>query len=143
MKKYHFPLATVRRVRKVEEDRASMALAEAERIRVAAEDLAAHREAKHRTVRPIDGVATAAAFLAARERQERSASMVREAKQEVDQARMAIIARRAALASAVAARTAVDNLDERRRAEHALELQREETIEIDDLVTGRRRRSEP
>jgi flagellar export protein FliJ len=140
VKRYRFPLASVLRVRKIEEDQAISAFAEAERQRVAAEALAARREAAHRETRPAEGVSTTDEFLAARARQERSAAAVLASQAELAQARMATNARRAALNAAAAAVSALEHLDEKGRAEHVLETQREETIEVDDLVTGRHRR---
>lgn len=140
MKRYRFPLATVLRVRKVEEDQAVGALAAAERRRRAAEEAARAREEALQAARPADGVVTLEQFLAARERQERSATALVAAHAELAQARDATVASRAAVAAAVAARNALEELDERGRAEHALEAQREETVEVDDLVTGRHRR---
>jgi len=140
VKRYKFPLSSVLRVRKIEEDQAITALAEAERRRVAAEELAARRAEAHRGSGSTHGVTAAHEFLAARERRERSAAAVLASQEEVAQARMATLARRAALASAAAAVGALEHLDEQARAEHALEALREETIEIDDLVTGRHRR---
>jgi flagellar export protein FliJ len=140
VKRYKFPLAAVLRVRKIEEDQAVTALADAERRRVAAEELAGRREAAHRGAATATGVSTAHAFLAAREHRERTAAAVLAAQEEVAQARMATTARRAALAAAAAAVGALEHLDEQHRAAHALELQREEDLEVDDLVTGRHAR---
>jgi flagellar FliJ protein len=140
MKRYRFGLASVLRVRHVEEDRAVLALAEAERARQVAERRAAALESQHRAVPPPDGAVEATQFLATREQQERSAVAVRGARAEVAEASTAVVARRAALAAAASARAALEHLDERRRAEHALELQREEAAEVDDLVTSRHQR---
>lgn len=140
MRRYQFRLASVLRVRKIEEDQAITALAEAERRRVAAEELAALREQAHRGAGTTQGTFAAHEFLAACERRERSAAAVLASQEEVAQARMASLARRAALAAAAAAVGALEHLDEKSRAEHTLEALREETIEVDDLVTGRHRR---
>jgi flagellar export protein FliJ len=140
VKRYRFPLGAVLRVRKIEEDQAVLALAEAERRRVAAEELAALRAEAHRSAGTTQGALAAHEFLAARERRERSAAAVLESQEEVAQARMATIARRAALAAAAAAVGALEHLDEKARAEHALETQREVDLEVDDLVTSRHRR---
>jgi flagellar export protein FliJ len=143
MKRYRFPLASVLRVRKIEEDQAISALALAERRRLAAEEFAARLAQEHRDSAPDAGPTGAQQFLAARERRERSAAAVLASQEELAQARMATICRRAALNAAAAAVGALEHLDEKGRAEHALELQREETIEVDDLVTGRHRRGQP
>jgi flagellar export protein FliJ len=140
VKRYRFPLAAVMRVRKIEEDQAISAFAAAERHRVAAEEQASHREASHHQVVPAEGVRTLDEFLASRERHERSAAALLDAREEVAQARMASMARRAALAAAASAVSALEHLDDKGRAEHAIEAQREEAVEIDDLVTGRHRR---
>lgn len=140
MRRYRFPLASVLRIRKVEEDQAIGALVAAERRRIAAEEAAQRREDARLAARPADGIVSLDQFLAARDRQERAASALVAAQAELAAARKATVASRAALAAAAAARNALEQLDERRRAEHALEMQREETIEVDDLVTGRHRR---
>lgn len=142
MKRYKFTLGSVLRVRKVEEDQAILALAQAERARAVAAEAAVRRESVHRAALRPDSHATATAFLAKRERLERTASAVRESNESLKAAEAATIARRAAVAAASAAVNALEHLDERRRAEHALELQREEAIETDDLVTGRHRRGD-
>jgi len=142
VKRYKFSLGSVLRVRKVEEDQAIVAFAAAERARAAAAEDVVRRESAHRAALGTDSHATATAFMAQRERLERSALAVRESNDSLKAAEAATIARRAAVAAASAAVNALEHLDERRRAEHALELQREETIEIDDLVTGRHPRGE-
>jgi flagellar export protein FliJ len=141
VKRYRFPLASVLRIRRVEEDQAIAALAEAERRRAVAAEALARREAALRAAREAEPtVSNLDGFLAARERQARSASALTDAEQHLAEARTAITARRAAVAAASAAVTALEHLDERRREEHQLEVLREETIEVDDLVTGRHRR---
>jgi flagellar export protein FliJ len=142
MKRYRFTLGSVLRVRKVEEDQAIMQLAEAERARAVAAEASARRESAHRAALRQQHETTTTAFLAHRERLERTANAVRSSHDAVHAAEAATVARRAAVAAASAAVNALENLDERRRAEHALELQREEAAEIDDLVTGRHRRGE-
>lgn len=137
MKRYQFSLGAVLRVRKIEEDRAVAAFADAERARLAAEAEVERRALAHQGAAPSLGTSTVEQFLAARDRHERTARAALAANDQLAEARSAVVARRAALAAAASARGALEQLDERRRAEHALEALREETVEADDLVNGR------
>ena len=78
MKRYKFSLGSVLRVRKVEEDQAIVAFAAAERARASAAEDVVRRESAHRAALGTDSHATATAFMAQRERLERSALAVRE-----------------------------------------------------------------
>lgn len=142
MKRYRFSLAGVLRVRKVEQDQAMMALADAERARAVAAEAAARRESAHRSALRHDRQVPTTVFLAGHERSARSASALRASRDALEAADAATLARRASLAAVSAAVNALEKLDERRRAEHELELRREEAIETDDLVTGRYQRGE-
>lgn len=141
MKRYTFALEPVLRVRRIVEDQAKADLARTEQQRLEAERAAARREEAHRAAEPASGkLLAAASFLAAREQHERTAAALEGAKRDSRAAALAAEASRRALVAARGDVIALENLDDRRRDEHAKDAQREETVETDDLVTGRRRR---
>lgn len=140
MKRYAFPLDPVLRVRRIAEDQAKSAFAVAEMQRAEAEQVAARRLAAHRAPQPGGSSMSATSFLAAREQHERTADALLGAQRDARAADVAAEATRRSLIAARGAVTALEKLDERRREEHAKEVLRQETVEADDLVTGRRRR---
>lgn len=138
MRRYRFRLAPVLRVRRIEEDRAAgeLALAQLDERR-AEEELAARRTAY--SVLPVrdtgtEGVAT---FTASRFRYETAAAGIAAAEAHRSLVEAAAAERRAAYLAAAARRTALERLDERKREEHRLETDRDEAVEVDDVVTGR------
>lgn len=143
MKRYRFRLAQVQRVRQVQEDLAAAQLGAAQRAEVAA---VAAEQARWDAVaaRPRPrGAYGAPALLAARA---------------VWDAELGALRATAADRATAAARTAecrdewlgaarrvkaLALLDERRRAEHQVEADREEAARVDDLVAGRYRLDHP
>lgn len=144
MKRYSFPLAGVARVRRIERDRAAFAAAEAARAAARAElELEAERTRYSQSMVP-SGVRTVDEHLAARFTQELAAERVQVAGQRAASAALALTASRAALAGAVANVRALEELEARQRADHALEQRREEAKIVDDLVnTSAAHRAEP
>lgn len=135
MKRYRFRLETVLRVRQVEEERARAELALANRALAEADALLEHRiEHYGATPRPAVPLPVSA-FLATRDRQEWAARAVVAAGTARIAADGEAAARRGAWSAAATRMAAIERLDERRREEHRLEAQRQEALEIDDIVT--------
>jgi flagellar export protein FliJ len=139
VKRYQFRLEPVLRVRRIEEDLAVAALAASQREAAAAEARLANRLESYRSrSRPL-GIQTLATFAADRALAETAAASVvaagavrRSALEHVDE-------KRHAWSQAAARVSALERLDDRKRDEHAHEAQREADLEVDDLVTSRRR----
>jgi flagellar protein FliJ len=135
--RYKFRLAAVLRVRQAEEEQAADALRRANaRVRalLAARD---DEVARYRSLAVTGGPMTAAEL-----RQERAtAALVADTMTAAEKAAMtaAADAALAQVAWSTAARrvTALERLDERRRAEHADDERRAQIAEVDDLVTAR------
>jgi len=137
MKRYKFRLEQVLRVRRMEEEqaRASLLAANAELNR-AGERLRDRTERYHTMVAPI-GPSQLTEFLAWRQRHQAAATAVIDAGTAVQSATSQAAERRDGWSAAASRVTALERLDERRRAEHAAEAEREFDQEIDDLVTSR------
>ena len=137
MKKYKFRLAQVQRVRQIEEDRARAAVltaqAEVRRVEVERDRRMREYAANSMTV----GLATRAAHLAERTMLELRADRIVRTEEDLVHASERAAERLAEWAAAAQRVQALERLDERRREEYAIELQREEDRVIDDLVTGR------
>ena len=142
MKRYAFRLESVLRVRRVEEDRAVAALAAARRQLEAAERTLQSTLDRYSVVPSASGALPLADLLRSRAHQELVAASVVHAGTERLRAEAVVETQRAAWSAAAQRVAALERLDERRRAEHALEAQRQETIEVDDMVVARAGRSE-
>lgn len=136
MRKYAFPLATALRVRRIEEDRAKLALADALR-QVAEADRVLEATLDHYQELDDPGHVLAERFLAVRARQALAASSVIQAGATRLVALETESLRRERLRTARTDVAALERLDERRREEHRIEADREETRMVDDIVTGR------
>lgn len=137
MKRYKFRLDTVLRVRRVEEDRAIAALAEARRRLDAAEQALQDTLDRYNVVPQVTGALPLAALLRTRARQDLVAASVVHAGAQRLRAEATVDLQRAEWSEAAKRVAALERLDERRRAEHAIEAQRQETIEVDDMVVAR------
>ncbi len=137
MKRYRFRLDTVLRVRRVEEDRAIAALADARRRLEAAEQTLERTLDRYSVVPQPVGALPLAELLRARAHQELVAASVVHAGAERLRAEATVDLQREEWSAAAQRVAALERLDERRRAEHALEAQRQETIEVDDMVVAR------
>jgi flagellar FliJ protein len=141
MKRYRFRLESVLRVRRVQEDVARGDLARANTAVTAA--AAALDAARHRLARTTSDPAPADAP----EWQARRALLLGRAEEisargaDLEAATEARADRQRALAEARTRVRALERLDERRRAEHAVESARDESRTMDDLVTARWGRS--
>jgi flagellar protein FliJ len=137
MKRYKFRLDQVLRVRRMEEEQARAALLAANaELNRAGERLRDRTERYHTMVAPI-GPSQLTEFLAWRQRHEAAATAVIDAGTAVESATSQAAESRDGWSAAAARVTALERLDERRRAEHAAEAEREFDQEIDDLVTSR------
>jgi flagellar export protein FliJ len=143
MKRYHFRLEQVLRVRRTQEEleRAALLAANQEfRVRTGREAVALERHG----LRLVAGATTpepTAALLRRRFLEESSARSVTLARAAVHEAGLNAAARRQAWAEAARRVAILERLDERRRAEHAAEAARQEALEVDDLVVSRFGRS--
>jgi flagellar protein FliJ len=142
MKRYSFPLAQVLRVRRLEEDRAAGRLASAQVQAAAADVQVTRRRAELAGMAAPGGVGTAEKFLAWHQGVALAgdaltvAAVVRQvALSEVD-------ARRAEWSAAAMRVSALERLDERRLEAHTKEVRRLEAVQVDDMVTARRGRSQ-
>jgi len=141
MKKYRFPLATVLRVRKIEEERAK------------AELLRANRETQEATLvldnrtRHLRALPSAAEQDAAPELHDLhhrgmiAAASASFAASAVIARQAAAAARRSEWADAQMRVAALERLDERMQTHHQLEASRAEQNVVDDLVAARARRT--
>lgn len=141
MKRYRFRLDTVLRVRQVEEDRARGELALANRALADADALLEDRIDHYGAVPHPDAPLPMAAFLASRDRQEWAARAVVTAGTARLVADAQVAVRRDEWSAAATRVAALERLDERRREEHRLESQRQEGLEVDDIVVARARRA--
>jgi flagellar protein FliJ len=142
VKRYTFRLASVLRVRRIEEDRAAGELAAAQqRERDAAAAVAARRAELDALAAERTGAESVSAFHARRFLLENAVHGVKAA--EAAQAMVADEAeqRRLTWVEAAARVSAIERLDDRKREDHRLENDRIEAQEVDDLVTGRAART--
>lgn len=137
MKRYQFRLASVLRLRRAEQEQARVVLAEAN-TRLKALLLARDREAAHfgELARRSDA-ADANALLAERHDAEVARQRLALADRQVAEAAGAAAIAQVAWLGAHQRVLALERLEERRRAEHAAEVLREEIALLDDLSTAR------
>lgn len=147
MKRYRFPLGQVLRVRRIEEDRAAGELAAARLAERAEEERKAARLAACQAVASPPPPAGAGfpggvgGFLAWRDRCDRAGSAAIAAAHAHREAIAQSERSRAGWAAAAMRVSALEHLDDRRRAEHRDAAERAETVAADDLVTSRWSRS--
>jgi flagellar export protein FliJ len=137
MKRYRFRLETVLRVRRTQEDQAKAALLLANRAVADAETELTHRIDHYQGMHPTPGPRSLDAVMAERFIHELAATAVLDAGKARHLAIAAANDRRTEWSEAASRVSALERLDGRRREEYALELAREETAAVDDLVTGR------
>lgn len=136
MKKYRFPLETVLRVRRIEEDRVKAELLAANRAVTSAHQSVDRRAAHLDAVPPAPG-GTAATFMRGRAHQMQAAASLGHARG-VLVARQQVAAERRDEWSGARSRVAsLERLDDRMRDEHAIEANREDQRLVDDLVSAR------
>lgn len=138
MKRYRSRLATVLRVRHIHQDLARAELVragDAARAAASAAEAATDHYAAVRAELPVDDRVPSA--LALRQRVELAGRSAAAATAAAVHAGAARDTARTLYVEASARVTVIDNLEQRRRAEHAVAAQREEIAAIDDLVTAR------
>lgn len=137
MKRYRFALESALRARRAQEDVARQRLAEANRRVQAA--WVAHRatvDAYLASTMPA-GVSDRDGFVAGRQRETRMAEAVERARRAAVEAEVEAASLYAAWVEAGKQVASVERLDERRRADWAAEVQREDAAAIDDVVASR------
>lgn len=138
MRRYRFRLERVQRVRQVEQDLAEARLAESLRaLRLAEEALVAEQVRYAAVVGARAG--GVGSYLSDHDGKARAAARVRLAAAQRRAVELELEARRDAWLTASRRVTALERLDERRRAEHALESQREEQTVLDEVAQRGRR----
>jgi flagellar export protein FliJ len=137
MRKYRFQLEPVLRVRTVQEDLARAALAQANHRVVNADAVLAARASRYSSMAMASGMRGTTQFLSDRFVHEMAARSVRDAEAARRQAEQEAAERREAWSQAAKEVSVLERLDERRRAEHALESARQADAEVDDIVVSR------
>ena len=137
MRKYRFQLEPVLRVRTVQEDLARAALAQANHRVVNADAILAARASRYSSMAMASGMRSTTEFLSNRFVHEMAARSVRDAEAARRQAEQEAAERREAWSQAAKEVSVLERLDERRRAEHALESARQADAEVDDIVVSR------
>ncbi|MFZ4583724.1 MAG: hypothetical protein ACOYNI_00665 [Acidimicrobiia bacterium] len=141
MKKYRFPLATVLRVRRIEEERAKAELLRANRETHDAEVVVETRT-QHLRALPTPADADSPGALRGQHDQGMiAAASASFAASALVAKRAAAAARRSEWADAQMRVNALERLDDRMREGHAVEVVRAEQNVIDDLVAARARRT--
>ena len=139
MKRYRFRLQSVLRVREIQENVAAANLAIANRDLAAAEAALTARRSAYAALDFQRGTQSSSAFLAARDHDELKAQSVTEAQTHVTTRTDEADERRAQWTEAAARVTALENLDGRKRDEHAIDAGRQDAAVVDDIVISRRR----
>jgi flagellar FliJ protein len=137
MKRYSFRLDPVLRVRRIEEDKAVLELAQASRRLAAAEAELERRLDRYTEVPAPTGPVPVEQLLRMRARQDGVAASVVYAGADQLRAAATVDVRRGEWSEAAMRVAALERLDERRRAEHAQEANRQELVEVDDMVVAR------
>jgi flagellar biosynthesis chaperone FliJ len=137
MKRYQFRLETVLRVRRIEEERQLAALAAARRAAIAAERAAVDCLQHYQSLATPGLRVAAPEFVGRRGRLGIAATSVRDADATHARALDAAAAQRERWSEAAQRVSSLERLDERDRAEHQIEVRRDEDRTVDDLVTGR------
>jgi flagellar protein FliJ len=137
VRRYRFRLESVLRVRRVQEDVARGALAQAIAAVAAAEHRLTDARAWLRTLGEEPAPPDPVAWEARRMIELSAAEEIEARVVDVHQAVAERYARQVDLSAARTRVRALERLDERRRAEHALESARADERTVDDLVTSR------
>ena len=143
MKKFRFRLEQVLRVRRVQEDQARGELLLANRAAQVAAQRVEERVAEYEGRSMPSGTTTYADFERAVFMLDAAAGAIQVAKVAYAETLVVVDERRAAWAAARQKVAALERLEERRAAEHAIEVRRAEDRLVDDLVVARFARSSP
>ncbi len=137
MKRYRFRLETVLRVRRIQEDQARQKVAVAAAAATLAEQRATEIAESYRALPGVQVRGPVGQLMAARfEPQWRAAGVSRSRvlAAQAEQVRVEQVDHWLGVRRSV---EVLERLDERRRAEHAVEVRRDEDAAVDDLVAGR------
>ena len=137
MKRYRFRLETVLRVRRIEEDQAAAELAIANRAMQLAELELDRRLEHYQSIESHVGTVSQERFLALRSQREHAANGVVAAGAARISAEAEVERKRELWAAAAMRVRALERLDERRREEHDIEVQRAEIVTLDEVFAAR------
>ena len=144
---FRFPLERVRAVRERAEEQAQEELASSLAVRVegeamlraAADDVGDAQRARRSS---STGVLSGAELVALQSYLERAERMRESAALELDRREAEVDARRAALTARSQERQVLERLKERRRADHDREMERRESVLLDEMALNAHRRME-
>lgn len=142
MRRFRFRLETVLRVRRVQEDLARAELMTANHAAHERAALVAARTAEYDARELPSGVHSYDTFALQTFRWDAAAGAVTTARAAHRDAMAVVADRRRDWSEARARVAALERLEERRRADHALEVRRAEDRLVDDLVVARHRRED-
>jgi flagellar export protein FliJ len=137
LKRFQFRLEQVLRVRRVQEDIARGALMLANREAQVAADAVTARIAEYTDAARPAGAQSYDTFNLMQSRLDNAAGAITVARAEYRQRLEIVEARRSEWAAARMRVAALERLEERRRAEHAVDVRRAEDRLVDDLVVAR------
>jgi flagellar export protein FliJ len=137
VKRYRFRLEAVLRVRRVEADRAAAQLAVANRAVHEAEAEVDRRLVHYQAIAAAAGPVATEAFVAERSRRELAAKAVVAAGAALAAAQADADASRALWSAAAMRVRALERLDERRQAEHDVDVRRDEVVTLDEAFAAR------
>lgn len=140
MKRFHFRLEQVLRVRRVQEDIARGALMLANREAQTAADAVNARVAEYTDAARPSGAQSYDTFNRMQSHLDNAAAAITVARAEYKSRLEVVETRRSEWAAARQRVAALERLEERRRAEHAVEVRRAEDRLVDDLVVARHAR---
>jgi flagellar export protein FliJ len=141
MKRYSFRLETVLKIRRIEEEQAKAALTQANHAITTAETEFKTRVDNYGLIGTPAGPRNLHDFMTQRHHHAAAAAAIVAGASAVHTAKADAETARGTWNQAASRVTALENLDERSRAEHALEAAKEADMEIDDLVTSRHGRA--
>jgi flagellar export protein FliJ len=140
LKRFHFRLEQVLRVRRVQEDIARGALMLANREAQTAADAVNARVAEYTDAARPSGAQSYDTFNRMQSHLDNAAAAITVARAEYKSRLEVVETRRSEWAAARQRVAALERLEERRRAEHAVEVRRAEDRLVDDLVVARHAR---
>lgn len=140
MKRYEFRAEKVLRIRRLQEDIARAEVGDARRAEAAAQATVDASQQRYAELSMAPSAQSAAAFLMRREQAGHRADAVSIARQRRHEASQATTAALGTWRDANTKVQGMERLDERRRAEHHIEVRRDEDAQADEIITARARR---
>ena len=141
MKRYEFRAEKVLRIRRLQEDIARSGVAAARRSEAAAQAMVDASQQRYAELSVAQVPQSSAAFLLSREQAGHRAGAVTVARQRRNEAGEATAAALGTWRDANAKVQGLERLDERRRAEHHIDVRRDEDAQADEITTARVRRT--